>query len=129
MKKYSIEYTVTDSDLDQLNHVNNVRYLEWVQEVSKSHWELISNNAFIHHYFWVVRSHFIEYFKGAVLGDVLSITTYVSELKGPISTRIVEFQLVKSNTPIARCETQWVLIDFNTGKPCRIPDAIKTLFN
>jgi acyl-CoA thioester hydrolase len=129
LKKYSIEYTVADSDLDQLNHVNNVRYLEWVQEISKSHWELISNNAFIYHYFWVVRSHFIEYFKGAVLGDVLSITTYVSELKGPISTRIVEFQLEESNTPIARCETQWVLIDFKTAKPCRIPDAIKDLFN
>ena len=31
---------VSAQDLDDLQHVNNVRYLEWIQDISKEHWQL-----------------------------------------------------------------------------------------
>ncbi|MDO7599401.1 MAG: thioesterase, partial [Flavobacteriaceae bacterium] len=39
MKKYTQEVTVTESHLDQLQHVNNVQYLQWVQDIAGAHWQ------------------------------------------------------------------------------------------
>lgn len=128
MKSFSKDVTVIGSDLDELNHVNNIRYLQWVQEISKAHWSYLSEDKFNASYYWVVRSHQITYYKPALLGNVLTINTYVPEGKGPISKRVVEFYLGQPENKIARCETDWILIDHRTGKPCRIPKEILDLF-
>lgn len=39
MKTYSEAFDVVPNDLDDLNHVNNIRYVEWIQEISKRHWK------------------------------------------------------------------------------------------
>ncbi|MDO9039698.1 MAG: thioesterase, partial [Lutibacter sp.] len=40
MIKNSFSHTliVKQNDLDALNHVNNVTYLQWVQNVAEKHW-------------------------------------------------------------------------------------------
>ena len=42
-KKFEIEKTVQKKHLDDLNHVNNVQYLYWVQEVSQDHCDNLIN--------------------------------------------------------------------------------------
>jgi acyl-CoA thioester hydrolase len=128
VKKYTINITVLPSDLDELQHVNNIRYLEWVQEISKAHWKAITQNQFNTRFFWVVRRHDMTYLKSAVAGNVLTISTYVPELRGPMSRRIVEFYIAHPDNKIAKCETEWILMDNKTGKPCRIPSEIQELF-
>jgi len=32
---------VTEKDIDGLNHVNNVVYLQWVNDISERHWNKI----------------------------------------------------------------------------------------
>lgn len=128
MKSYSKKVTVSASDLDALEHVNNIRFLEWVQEISKAHWSYLSRDKFEDRFFWVVRSHQITYFKPALLGDELTISTFVPEGKGPLSKRVVEFYVDGPENKIARCETDWILLEYRTGKPCRIPKEIQDLF-
>ena len=129
MKRYKKNITVTDRDLDDLKHVNNVRYLEWVQEVSKEHWGQLSQPEWNKRYLWVVRSHHITYHQPALLDQILELTTYVPEAQGPISRRKVEMVLKDSGSRVAECLTEWVLLDAASGRPVRIPEEIRIVFD
>lgn len=128
MKRFIKEIMVGPADLDELQHVNNIRYLEWVQEISREHWSELSNSDWDSRYFWVVRSHNIVYQRAAVEGDRLSLTTFVPEVSGPISRRVVEICQADSGELVARCETQWCLMDSATKRPSRIPGPIIDCF-
>ena len=34
-----MEFAVRESDLDKQQHVNNVQYVQWVQDIAEAHWE------------------------------------------------------------------------------------------
>ena len=36
---YEMEIRVTKDDLDELQHVNNVRYVQWIQDIAKVYWK------------------------------------------------------------------------------------------
>jgi acyl-CoA thioester hydrolase len=129
MNTFKMRITVTDGDLDDLRHVNNIRYLDWVQEVSRAHWEQLSKPQWDGRYLWVVRSHHITYHQPALLGQTVELTTYVPEARGPISHRKVDMRLEGSGGKIAECLTQWALLDAATGRPTRIPEEIRKVFD
>ena len=128
MKHYEKIIEVTSGDLDDLDHVNNVRYLEWVQDISKEHWEQLSNKDWDSRYIWVVKSHHITYHRPALLGETLRLTTFVPEAKGAISKRKVEMELESGAHRITDCLTEWVLLDSRTGRPVRMPVEMQTVF-
>ena len=128
MKKYHKPHIVKAADLDELHHVNNVRYLDWVQQISKEHWEVLTNKAWEQQYFWVVKRHQITYYSPALLGEALILTTYVPEASGATSKRKVEIRKSQEDGLVAECLTDWVLIDRQTGKPARIPREMKEIF-
>ena len=35
MESYEKRIRVSENDLDELKHVNNVRYVQWIQDISK----------------------------------------------------------------------------------------------
>jgi len=39
MKVFEQQIVVKQHDIDNLNHVNNVVYLQWVQDVATAHWQ------------------------------------------------------------------------------------------
>jgi len=128
MKKYHKPLIVKASDLDELHHVNNVRYLDWVQQISKEHWEVLTNKAWEQQYFWVVKRHQITYYSPALLGEELILATYVPEASGATSKRKVEIRKSPEDRLVAECLTDWVLLDRQTGKPARIPREMKEIF-
>ena len=38
MVEYEHSFTVSAGDIDQQGHVNNVRYVQWIQDVAVAHW-------------------------------------------------------------------------------------------
>ena len=128
MKKYHKPLIVKAADLDELHHVNNVRYLDWVQQISKEHWEVLTNKTWEQQYFWVVKRHQITYYSPALLGEDLILTTYVREASGATSKRQVEIRKSQEDGLVAECLTDWVLLDRQTGKPARIPREMKEIF-
>jgi len=119
---------VTESDLDQLKHVNNVRYVQWVNDIAKEHWLKMASDSILDYYFWVLINHNIAYKSQAVLNDTLQLKTYVLESKGVTSTRIVEIYNNDSEKLLAKSETKWCLMGKTTNKPTRITPEISTLF-
>lgn len=128
MQIYQQQITVTTKDLDHLNHVNNVRYIEWANAIAKAHWEQNASKNIKEKYFWVVLSHTIEYKSSAFLNDVIKLKTYILKTEGAKSTRIVEMYHNKTDKLIAKAETIWCLMNTQTKRPSRITQELAALF-
>ena len=120
--------TVKPDDLDELDHVNNVRYLQWVQDVAKDHWNQNVTADILEHYFWVVVSHHIEYKGAAVLDDEIRIKTYVTRSEGVTSTRVVEMYRKADDKLLVKAETNWCFMSIKSKRPTRITAEIANLF-
>lgn len=129
MPIYQLEITVNQSDLDELNHVNNIRYVEWVQDIAKAHWQKNVTSKVNKSYFWVLIKHCIEYKSEAFLNDVIVLKTYIEKSEGVKSKRIVEITNKQTQKLIARSETTWCLIDSETKRPARVTKEITDLFS
>ncbi len=117
---YTFEIKVTPDMIDELNHVNNMVYLRWVNLAATKHWELLSKNKFNDCYSWVALRHELDYLKPAFLDDIVTVKTWVGETQGVKSTRYVE--LFVNNILLAKAKTIWCLLDAKTMRPKRIQD-------
>ena len=61
MNRFRIKTQVLPEHIDNLGHVNNVQYLNWVQTVAYEHWEELTRMTTEPLGFWVVRSHNITF--------------------------------------------------------------------
>lgn len=129
MQIYTQNLTVSKEDLDELNHVNNIKYVEWIQEISKEHWHHATDESIRNEMVWVVKSHQITYKKSAHLGDVLTLSTCIKGNKGPLSFREVEIKNNKTGQVIVYAITEWCLLDAKTLRPKRVPEQIQNLFS
>jgi acyl-CoA thioester hydrolase len=122
---FSIEIVALPADIDELNHVNNVVFVRWVQDVAAAHWMATSTDELRACYSWMLLRHEIDYLGQAFLGDRLIGTTWVGEAKGATFERFVE--LKKDGKVITKSRTVWALLDAKTLKPRRIDQAMNTL--
>jgi acyl-CoA thioester hydrolase len=125
---YESTFKVTAADLDDMQHVNNVRYLQWVQDVSEAHWTQAAKPFWLEQYKWVAINHFIEYKKPAFLGDQIQIKTHVHEHTGVKSNRLVRMFNASTNELLMQSSSWWCMIDANSLKPTRIPKEITEAF-
>ena len=126
MKVYINNITVKETEIDSLNHVNNVVYLQWINDVSALHWKMLSNDEINSKYIWVAVRHEIDYIKPAFLNENITIKTWIATLKGVKSIRNVE--IYRKDQLLAKSKTTWVLLDAKTQKITRIPKEIEMLF-
>lgn len=117
--KYSINLKVNVDHIDSLDHVNNVQYLHWVQDIAEMHWAVLSTTDINSKYVWVVLRHEIDYLQAAVLSDSIEIITWIGNTYGVKSERFVEIK--KDSKLLARAKTIWCLLDRVTMKPSKIP--------
>lgn len=129
MQSFEKLITVSRDDLDDLDHVNNVRYVEWVNDVAKAHWNKNATKEMLKKYAWALIKHNIEYKSAAVLNDVVKLKTYVTKAEGVTSTRIVEMYNNETQNLHVRSETTWCLLNSINLRPTRITTEIVNLFN
>lgn len=120
--------TVTEDDLDDLEHVNNVRYVQWMQDIAKDHWLSKAPEDLVKNTVWVVLTHHITYKSAAKMGDVILMKTYIDKTKGAISIRIVEMYHKETGQLLVKAKTEWCLLNATTFKPMRIAPEIESIF-
>ncbi|WP_435414996.1 acyl-CoA thioesterase [Polaribacter aestuariivivens] len=124
---FEYKLKVTSEDLDDLNHVNNVVYVKWMDIVAFEHWSFLTKENPLKQYIWVVLKHEIEYLKQAVLGDEIIVKTWVGETRGFKSERFMEFY--KKNELLVKAKTVWGMLDEKPYKPARIrKDVLEVLY-
>ena len=129
MKVLEKKILVSKNDLDDLNHVNNVVYIQWIQKIAKEHWKKLASNEILDNYYWVLLEHQIKYLYPALLDDKIRIKTYIDSTEEIKSSRIVEIYNNDTNRLLVNSRTIWCLINSKTNKPVRIPDEIRQVFN
>jgi len=125
---FEVFQSVVSEDLDELMHVNNVRYVQWVQEIAKAHWQSVTTPTQQQENVWVLLSHQIDYKSSAVLHDEIHLKTYVTRTEGVTSTRIVEMYHKGTQKLIVKSKTNWCLLDGKSKKPKRITPEIVNVF-
>lgn len=123
---YLFPIKVVATDIDELNHVNNIVYLRYVQEAAGNHWHTVVPEELSAHIIWVVRRHEIDYLKPAFLGDELTVKTWVDNFTGVTSDRHCE--ILRGTEVLARSRTIWVSLDAVSFRPKRIGEEIAGLF-
>lgn len=125
---FSRQITATAEDIDELGHVNNAVWVQWIQEVAVAHWEAVSDPAHHEAYFWVIVRHEIDYLRPAFAGDLLTARTWVGEApKGARFDRHMEFTGADGKVRV-RARTLWAIIDKAAGRPIRVPPEVVAPF-
>lgn len=125
---YEKQLVVEKKHLDKQKHVNNVQYVQWVQEVAEEHWEARASEEQKSKVIWVVVKHEINYKKEAFLGDRISLQTYVGDTTHVTSIRHVIIKNADTDKLLAEAKTTWCLLDAKTKKPVKISDELKRVF-
>ena len=130
MKIYRYDLIVTQQAIDKNGHVNNVEYLRWMQEAALLHADSqgCTRATIAAGGTWVVRSHRIEYFRPAFVGEHVSVLTWVSNVRRVQSLRKYKIIRSKDQAVLAEAETDWIFTDAQKGRLRSIPKEVSALF-
>ena len=125
------QFTVPAEAIDENKHVNNVVYVQWMQDAAVLHsnaqgctreaYERLRGT-------WVVRTHKIDYLRPTFAGDRIQMLTWISNLRRSSSLRKYKFLRESDQAVLAQAETDWVYVNMETGRPCAIHDEVKDAF-
>ncbi len=123
-------FSVAEAAIDANGHVNNVVYVQWMQDVAILHSAAVGGTAAARALAgtWVVRSHHIEYLSPAFAGDAIEATTWVASLQRVRSLRHYRFVRTSDAKLLARGQTEWVFVSLKDGRPCAIPETVRACF-
>lgn len=125
--KFSHSFKISVEDIDAQNHVNNVAYVKWIQDVAVAHWMSATDEETRERLTWIVTRHEIDYKKPAFENEEITVTTWVGELTRVSWERFTEIR--RGENLLVKARSVWCLIDRETLKPTRITSEIKDLFD
>jgi acyl-CoA thioester hydrolase len=120
---FHLSILVEAKHIDEMQHVNNVVYLQWVQDVAAAHWNTVAAEV-REKYNWVALRHEIDYRSPAFLGEELTAKTWVYNFEGVKSIRMVQIIRKKDNRLIAEAKSTWCLLNASNGRPARVGEDI-----
>ena len=126
---YKKTITITQSVIDENGHVNNVVYVQWMQDIAVEHYASIGGiEAQGPDATWVVREHKVEYLLPAFAGEEIEIRTWVENARRVRSLRKYEFVRISDGRILVKGETDWVFVDAKSGVPLSIPANVTAVF-
>ncbi|WP_459556604.1 acyl-CoA thioesterase [Lacunimicrobium album] len=117
--------------LDPNRHVNNVVYVQWMQDAALAHsaaqgWSTKRYREL--GVTWVSKTHVIEYHQQAFEGDEIILTTWIADMLKISSTRRYMVKRVSDGALLLTASTNWIMIDITKNRPVRIPLEIQQSF-
>ena len=126
---YSKTIKIPKDAIDENGHVNNVAYVQWMQDIAVEHYESIGGiTAQGPDATWVVREHRVEYFLPAFENEEIAIHTWVENVRRVRSLRKYEFIRKADDKILVKGETDWVFVDVKTGRPRAVPNEVIEVF-
>jgi acyl-CoA thioester hydrolase len=113
---------ILPDDIDFMGHVNNSRYLNWVQEAVLSHWRNIAPAEAVAAHLWVALKHEITYRKPAFLEDDVVANVVLEKVQGARAFYATIIQ--RGEEVIAEVKSSWCCIDAQTLRPARLASDV-----
>ncbi len=124
-KPFVHHVTVQADAIDRMNHVNNVKYLEYLEETAWAHTEALGMNWAVYERLGagvVAHRTEIDYLRAALLGEALEIGTWCTANDGKLRLeRSYQIRRPADNATLVRAVTQWICVDLKSGRPRRMP--------
>ena len=125
---FEMAFTAAPEHIDQLGHVNNAVWVQWMEQIAVAHWDAVADPAHKDAYYWVVVRHEIDYLRAAYEGDRIAGRTWVGEApRGAKFDRHLEFTGGDGKLCV-RARTTWAVIDKAAGRPIRVPPEVVAPF-
>jgi len=123
------EIKVRGFHIDIFSHVNNARYMEFMEE---ARWVVIEKYIGLKGMqakgiIFVVVNININYRRPASMGDILELYIGLAKIGGKSAVFYQEVRLKGTDTVVADAQVTFVFADKNTGKAVKIDDEIKRL--
>ncbi len=120
---------VLPGDIDEQNHVNNIVYLRWAQDIAIAHWRAIASPEAQEAIGWVVLRHEIEYKAPATLGDKIALRTWVGKATRLTFERFTEIRRKSDRQLLSQARTLWCPVNAQTGRPVRVSAELRAQFS
>ena len=125
---FSEHIVVSKEHIDALNHVNNVTYVQWIQDIAGAHWLSQAPKSVHESIYWVVKKHVIEYKLPCFFGENLLVKTQTPvDFHGPLWDRYVWIYKPDGKLAVEATST-WCLMDRLKNRPLRITPEIHQVF-
>ena len=114
---------VSPQHLDVLGHVNNVQYIQWMQDIALAHTTTLGlglDQYIAMNHAMVASEHHVKYRKPVLNGDELILRTWLGVLAPFSSIRHYLFYRPKDRSIVFQGQTTWVCVEISTGKLKRL---------
>lgn len=118
---FVVPLDIRPEHIDENEHVNNVVYVGWLQDVGTAHWNARFDDETRTKWSWVALRHEIDYLR-PIQPDATGIVarTWVGDPQGPRFARYVRIEDAEGRV-CAQGISEWCLVDAQTLRPHRIP--------
>ena len=121
-------FTANSAHIDELGHVNNTVWVQWIQKIATAHWKAVAAPEHVAVYVWVVTRHEIDYRANIGLGEsVTAETSILGPPRGAQFDRCVVFR-DEGGKAIVTARSTWALLDRASGRLCRVRPEIAAPF-
>ena len=124
--KFSHSLFVKPEHLDEQNHVNNVVYVQWIQDVAVAHWQSLVSSEIQQKFTWFLLRHEIDYKQQAFADEEITVTTWVGKATKVTCERFTEIK--RGETLLVQAKSNWCMLDVKTKKPAKIREEIREQF-
>ena len=116
--QHTMPIRIVPADIDFMGHVNNARYLGWVQDVVLAHWQKLAPAEEVSSKAWVAMKHEITYRKPAFLSDDIVARTVLEKIAG--ARAFYRTVIARGEDVLAEVQSMWCCIDTTSLRPARI---------
>ena len=113
---------IVPEDIDFMGHVNNSRYLNWVQEAVLEHWRNLAPPDAVAQRAWVALKHEITYRRPAFLDDVVVANVVLESIHG--SRAFYETVIKRVEEEVVEVKSSSFCSESQTLPPARTRQAL-----
>lgn len=120
---FDLKIQVQSQHIDVLGHVNNVMYIQWMQDVAAAHIEMLGLGLTQYlelKHAMVAVEHHVQYRKAALEGEEIILRTWLDDINALYSFRQYAFYRPKDQSVLFVGNTKWACIEIATGRPKRM---------
>lgn len=120
---FDLTLKVKPEHIDILGHVNNVTYVQWMQDVASAHIEELGLGLkqYIElKHAMVAVEHHVQYRKAAFEGETIVLRTWLNEINSLYLFRQYAFYRASDKSLLFVGNTKWACIEIETGRPKRM---------
>ena len=126
--RHTLTFTAQPEHIDELGHVNNAVWVEWIQQIATAHWTRVAPAEHQAAYIWVVTRHEIDYRGNVGPGERVSAETIIpAPPNGARFDRRTDFR-DSAGKVIVSARSTWALLDRASGRLQRVRPEVAAPF-